>query len=177
MAAYVRDDVALRRTWWIDHQTRWPRTERPGIHPARSTLVLSAGNAQILGAHNLPLHTQNTREGQLEIVHAVELVMNPWKRPRIRERVPDTQAMRDRPRMLLWDDNAPAGSRGLGSTYLAPRIGGHRHGRHIDNGCGRRMPVDHVDYVTHAGGVRMTTDHPWGACVIHLEPKTVRWSL
>lgn len=178
LVAFVRDDCQLRRSWWIDHTTTWPRTETTGTHPARSTMVLGVGEAQVLGGHNVPLGTENTEAGQQEIVTALHLVMCPWKRPRIIRQAPELslEAMKDRPRVLLWDDNAP-GDRGMGTDYLLPRVGGRRHGAHIDNALARRTPVTGVEYVTQAGGVRLATDHPWGALVLHLERKAVKWNV
>lgn len=179
MAAYVREDCELRRTWWIDHSTRWHRTEhhRDQLHPARSTMVLGVGQLQLLGAHNVPLGTDATHEGQLELIHALELIMAPWRRPRIRDAAPElsVQLMRERPRALLWDDNAPTGSTGLGGDYLAPRIGGQRHGDAVDSLVERQLRVDRVEYVTHAGGVELATDHVRGALVVHTHPGAVRW--
>lgn len=181
VVAFVREDSQLRKAWWIDHKTRWTRTKHPqlGLHPARSTLVLGVGELQALGGHQVPMGTDHTREGQLEIVKALQLVMTPWTRPRIRDAAPELrlEAMKNRPRALLWDDNAPKGSNGLGSSYLGPRIGGHRHGEHIDNLLGRALPVDGQAYVTHAGGVTMDTDHPWGALVVNVARGAVRWNL
>lgn len=176
LCAYVREDCDLRRTWWIDHRTTWTRTERKGTHPARSTLVLGIGETQVLVGHNLPLGTDATHAGQLEIVQALHLIMAPWKRPRIRDAVPQLSlsAMRARPRVLLWDDNAP-GDRGLGSDYLAPKVGGHRHGHHIDNALARKAGQASAEYVQHAGGHLLATDHPWGGLVLHLEKGAVKW--
>lgn len=182
LVAYVRDDCHLRRTWWVDHRTTWSRTNpgAKGQHPARSTMVLGVGDAQVLGGHNVPMGTDNTHAGQLEIVQALHLVMAPWKRPRIRDAAPglSLSAMRGRPRVLLWDDNAPdapEGERGLGSEYLAPKVAGQAWGHHIDNTVARNAGVTGVEYVTHAGGVALATDHPWGALVVHLEAGHVDW--
>lgn len=177
LVAYVRDDCALHRLWWVDHRTTWSRTERKGTHPARSSMVLSVGEAQLLGAHQVPLGTDSTRAGQLEIVQALNLVMAPWQRPRIRDTAPglSTQLMRERPRVLLWDDNTPAAVDGLGSDYLASRIGGQAWGLPVDRAVARRAGVDHVEYVTHAGGRQLSTDHRRGALVVHLERGAIAW--
>lgn len=183
LVAYVRDDCQLRRRWWIDHRTTWTRTNpgAKGQHPARSTLVLGIGDAQVLGGHNVPLGTDNTHVGQLEIVQALHLVMAPWKRPRIRDAAPELSlsAMRARPRVLLWDDNAPDDGpeeeRGLGSRYLAPKVAGQAWGAHIDSAVARNAGVERVSYATHAGGLELATDHPWGALVVHLENGHVDW--
>lgn len=177
VAAYVREDCELRRTWWIDHRTRWARTDHPGIHEPRSTMLLGVGQVQVLVGHQVPLGTDHSRDGQLEIVHALQLVMAPWKRPRIRDHAPELslEDMKARPRVLLWDDNAP-GDQGLGSDYLSPRIPAWRHGEHLDNALQRNLPVGGVEYVQHAGGVQLGTDHPWGALVVHVDRGGVSWA-
>jgi hypothetical protein len=179
VCAYLREDCQLRRTWWIDHRTRWHRTEHDQheLHPPRSSLVMGVGQLQLLGAHNVPLGTDATHEGQLELVQALHLVMAPWKRPRIRDRAPELslEAMKARPRLLLWDDNAPAGTQGLGADYLAPKVQGQRHGARIDNAVARQLPGARAEYVWHAGGVQLATDHPWGALVLHLPKGSVAW--
>lgn len=187
MVGWVRDDCQWRRTWWIDHRTTWGRTNpgAVGQHPPRSTLVLGVGQVQVLGGHNVPLGTDATAAGQLEIVNALNLVMAPWKFPRVRDRAPeaDLDRMRARPRILLWDDNAPTdddapdGERGMGSDYLASRIGGTRHGARIDNCVVRHVPVEGVEYVTHAGGRKLATDHPFGALVVHVTKGALTWVL
>jgi hypothetical protein len=179
LVAYVREDCELSRSWWIDHRTTWTRTEGPeprGQHPARSSLVLAVGEAQVVGAHQVPLGTDHTPSGQLELVQALHLVMAPWKRPRVREAAPELQleAMKARPRVLLWDDNSH-GDLGLGSDYLGPKIGAQRHGDAIDNMLARHVPVEAVEYVRHAGGVELATDHPRGALVVTLPRGAVRW--
>lgn len=178
LVGLVREDCDLRRSWWIDHGTEWTRPKHPhlGPHPARSSLVLGVGEAQVLGAHNVPMGTDGTVQGQAELVNAIQLVMTPWTRPRIREGL-DTERMRARPRMVLWDDNAPRGSTGKGADLLASRIHGVRSGGHIDNAVSRRFHPEGHEYVDHAGGVRMTTDHPWGALVVHVEKGAVKWKL
>lgn len=179
IAAYVREDCELRRSWWIDHETTWTRTSHTGTHEPRSTLVLGVGAAQVLVAHQVPLGTDNSHKGQLEIVHALELVMAPWRRPRLRDTAPELSLadMRARPRALLWDDNAP-GLLGLGSDYLGPRIGAQRHGEHLDNLLERNVPAHPGgEYVKHAGGVELATDHPWGALVVHVLKGAIRWAL
>lgn len=186
MVGWVRDDCQWRRTWWIDHRTRWDKTNpgAVGLHPARSSLVLGVGLVQVLGAHNVPLGTPQTAAGQLELVNALSVVMSPWKRPRIRDAAPeDVERMRQRPRILLWDDNAPTdgtapdGERGMGADYLASKVGGQVHGGRIDNAVTRHVPVEGVEYVTHAGGRRLATDHPFGALVVHVERGALRWVL
>lgn len=176
LVAFIREDCDLRRSWWIDHRTTWTRTSGTGTHPARSSMVLGIGSLQLLGAHNVPLGADRSHDGQLEIVHALQLVMAPWKRPRIRDHAPElgVQAMKDRPRVLLWDDNAPGGT-GLGSDYLGPRVPAWRHGEHLDNALQRNLVIQDTEYVTHAGGVQLATDHPWGALVVHVTPGVVVW--
>lgn len=176
LVGYVREDCTLRRSWWIDHTTTWSRTETTGTHPARSTLVLGIGSLQLLGAHNVPLGTDATEQGQRELVRAIALVMTPWRRASIRREAPelDVEKMRARPRVVLWDDNAPA-DHGLGGDYLAEHVGGQRHGEHIDNAVTRQLAVESVEYVHHAGGVQLATDHPWGALVVHVARGSVDW--
>lgn len=178
LVAYVREDCHLRRKWWIDHRQTWSRTEGPGTHPARSSLVLTVGEAQLLGAHNPPLGTDNSHDAQLELVHAFELVMAPWKRPRLRDAAPELSlsAMRARPRVLLWDDNAPEGSAGLGSDYLASKVGAKAWGGPpVDRAVTRKAWVEGVEYATHAGGRQLSTDHKRGALVVHLERGAIAW--
>lgn len=179
LVAYVRDDCDHRRTWWVDHSTTWSRTNpgAKGQHPPRSSLVLSVGQAQVLVGHNVPLGTDNTHRGQLEIVQALQLVMAPWKRPRVRDAAPEVavSGMMDRPRVLLWDDNAPLGSDGLGSAYLAPKVRGDVWGIHLDRAVARGVGAKRYEYTTHAGGTRLATDHPWGALVLHTDRGAVSW--
>lgn len=181
LVAFVRDDCQWRHTWWADHRTRWTRPKHPelGPHPARSTIVLGIGEAQLLGAHNVPMGTDATHVGQLELVDAATLIMSPWRRPRVREDATGAQldAMRARPRIMLWDDNAPEGTDGIGADYLAHRINGKRTGQRIDNAVTRMVPVSGKDYVTQAGGRQLATDHPWGALVVHLERGAIKWTL
>lgn len=180
LVGYVREDCELHRAWWIDHRETWTRTNpgASGKHPARSSMVLAVGEAQVLGAHQVPLGTDNTRAGQLEIVQALELVMAPWRRPRIRDAAPELsiRAMRERPRLLLWDDNTPAAVDGLGSEYLASRISGRPWGAPVDRAVARHAGVESVEYVTHAGGHELSTDHRRGALVVHLERGAIAWS-
>lgn len=181
LVGFVREDCQLRRSWWIDHRTTWTRPKHPqlGLHPPRSSLVLGVGELQLLGAHNVPMGTDATRKGQAELVEALQLVMTPWTRPRLRNHAPELSLdrMRQRPRVVLWDDNAPIGSNGLGADILAHRIAGTRHGRRIDNAVSRKLPVTGVEYVTHAAGRKLATDHPWGAVVVHVPKGAVQWQL
>jgi hypothetical protein len=180
LVAYVREDCHHRKTWWIDHRTTWSRTNpgAVGKHPPRSSLVLSIGEAQVLGAHNAPMGTDNTHAAQLEIVQALHVVMAPWQRPRLRDTAPELslEAMRARPRVLLWDDNDPPGSEGLGSEYLAPKVGGKAWGLPVDRAVARKAGVEAAEYVTHAGGRKLATDHRRGALVLHLERGAIAWS-
>lgn len=175
LLAFVREDCNLRRHWWLDLHQTWTRTERKGTHPARSVLVLGVGHVQVLVHHAPPKHTDNTYAAQLEAVRRIAAVMAPWKSPEHshtwRDPATAKAASMDRPRLCLADWNRLRSERGPGPTYVASAIAGTVHGatrRPGDGSVSRSMPKAMGEYVTHADGVELGTDHPTGAFVLHI---------
>jgi hypothetical protein len=183
LVAFVRDDCNHRRHWWMDLHQTWTRTERRGTHPARSVLVLAVGTVQVLVHHAPPKHTDNTLAAQQEAVRRIGNVMAPWRHPDHAARWADPAvaklASMGRPRLCLADWNRLRSERGPGATYVASVIGGKVHGatrRPGDGAVSRSLPATGAEYVTHASGVELGTDHPSGAFVLHMgTDESVTW--
>ena len=161
IAAYVRSDLPHTNGQWVDHKQTWRRTQQPGVHPARATLVYRLGRMQRLVAHQAPKFTSNTRAAQLEGVVLIGTVMSPWRRRGWPAR-PTLHQAREwlRPRMLMWDANRRAGESGPGPTMLAKRVRGRVvGGSWIDSAVVRRVRVRSVDSIRVVDGVRLESDH------------------
>ena len=168
----VREDCELGRPWWVDCTETWTRWEPPGTdaqHWPRSFVVARVGRFQVLGAHQPPQGTDNTYDAQLEQLDKLTAVMSPWKHPGRKVCTADElDAMRARPRLLLWDPNRhPEAMDGPGPALLAERIRGKAHGAATDGAVTRMVAVvpdrklhDRTEaYPKSAGGVELRSDH------------------
>ncbi|UQS95153.1 hypothetical protein Pam4_10 [Pseudanabaena phage Pam4] len=162
VAAYVRDDLPVTRVRWHQHTVTWPRTEGPGIHPARCTLEYRAAGIQRLVGHQPPKGALTVLAGQKEGVEIAARAMTPWKRkdyPRHRRIVE-----RLRPRGIAWDSNRRWAEPGPGPKTLASAIRGEGWFKtRIDNWVTRHLTVTAesvVSIIPNGGtGVRFMGDH------------------
>lgn len=166
IAAYIRDDLPLNGHHWVDLHGTWPRTEGPGVHEARSYLVLHLGRMQHPIAHQPPKNARNAWTLQQEGINALARVMAPWKRREWRTGRPRLARViaRLRPRLLVWDANRRAGENGPGPDQLATRTAGWVHGgQRIDSAVSRGgirvKPVTKSGRVGGRRGVNLASDH------------------
>lgn len=134
IAAYVRDDVPLEGIEWIDLSGTWPRTQGPGVHEARSYLLLTLGRMHVVVWHQPPKNARNAWTLQLEGINRVVARLAPWRRRPWRKARSRVRVLLSklRPRLVIGDANRRKGENGPGPDMLATQLGGETYGPWID---------------------------------------------
>lgn len=97
VALYVLDRLKVGKVEWVDHEVTWPRTEHPGTHEARSTLIVEVQGWTIIVSHAPPAG-RGTRPARSEWVRKMAALLR---------RV--AFGKEGRPTVLLSDPNALGG--------------------------------------------------------------------
>lgn len=162
VAAYVRDDVPLERIEWLDLEGTWPRTEGPGIHEARSFLLLTLGRARLVIWHQAPKGAANSWTLQLEGLNRVVRVLAPWRRKAWRKAAGRTRVAlaKLRPRLVIGDGNRRKGESGPGPDMLAAQLDGTVHGPWVDAlTTGGQVTVTDSRKLPRVDGQPLDSDH------------------
>lgn len=93
VALYVLNRLKVGKVEWFDHEVTWPRTEHPGTHEARSTLVVEVEGWTVIVSH-APPGGRGTRPARSEWISKMVFVL---RRAFFES---------DRPVLLLSDPNA-----------------------------------------------------------------------
>ena len=151
LAAYVRSDLE-HRARYVDLRRKWWRTKHPGLHPARSILIIRIGWFRVLVVHQAPKRARGSLEAQLEGITALVRIMRRWVRT-------------NRPQVAMGDFNRRADEDGPGPSTL--RFALRETGRYavvassrIDTaviaGEATFVGCEHFD---HVGGFKLGSDH------------------
>lgn len=148
ISAYVRKDLFGGNVHWVDLQTTWSNTQKPGTHWPRSYVVFKVGQMQAVVYHAAPKNADTCKKAQQEGIDSITAQMQP----------PDPD--QPRPRLALADWNRKKDEAGPGPSMLAGNIGGRVAGAKIDAGVWRGdATLDHVEYPTKVNGVTLKSDH------------------
>lgn len=178
VAVYLRTDHQASRVTWFDMHQTWPRTDHPGTHPARAWVELRFdGGVQALVGHQGPKlppragGAETTRRVQQEGIAFLTRRLAPWLRDDWPARSEKQKARSlHRPRIVLADWNRGPLEDGPGQRDLARTINAVAVGTHIDGAVVRGATVTGAHYANVFEGVRLGTDHPWGALRLEVVP-------
>lgn len=165
--AYVQSG-RLESFRWHDMTSRWPKTDHPGMHAARSWLEirLTTGEQVFVGHQppwlppKIPNRELIVAAGQKEGIDLLTKRMAPWLRDDWAALPDGARAhSKDRVRIALADWNRGPREDGPGPARLANTIGGWVVGSKIDAAVVRGATGRDARYITEANGVKLGSDH------------------